>query len=210
MSGIDPAMLADLAQAYDSDVVRRNEAELDFRKPIIDKWADQLTPGCRIIELGAGTGQVAAYLTGRGFDVLALDLSPQNVEMCRRRGLTAVAADMARVGDLAVPGFEPPYDAAFAVNSLIHIPKDQLSAAVESIRSVLSTGAELLGVFWGGAPSEGVWDEDWTDPPRFFAVYADHELDSWEFPGFEKVSFEALDEDDEVGMHSLVIRLRAV
>lgn len=210
MSGIDPRLLSDLARAYDGDVVRRNEAELDFRKPIIDKWADQLTPGARIIELGAGTGQAAAHLTDRGFDVLATDLSPQNVAMCRERGLPAVVADMARIGELTAPEFAPPYEAAFAINSLIHIPKHLLTEALRSIRTTLKPGAELLGVFWGGEAGEGVWDEDWTDPPRFFSVYADEELRSWAFPAFERIGFEALEEDPEVGMHSLVVRLRAV
>ncbi len=210
MSAIDPAILADLAEAYDSDVVRRNAAGIDYRQPIVDKWLSHLTPGCRIVELGAGTGQVAAYLTARGFDVLAVDLSPENVAMCRQRGLRAVVADMASVAELDVPEFVPPYAAGLAINSLIHIPKDLLSAAMGSIRSSLETGAEFLGVFWGGEPTEGVWEEDWTDPPRFFSVYADEELESWEFPGFELISFEALEEDDEVGMHSLVVRLRAV
>ncbi len=210
MSAIDPAILADLSRAYDSDVERRNQAGVDYRQPIVDKWISHLTPGCRILELGAGTGQVAAYLTSGGFEVLAVDLSPENVAMCRRRGLSAVVADMAGVGELDVPEFVPPYDAGLAINSLIHIPKDLLSGAMESIRTSLRLGAEFLGVFWGGEATEGVWEEDWTDPPRFFSVYADEELEAWEFPGFEQIGFEALEEDDEVGMHSLVVRLRAV
>lgn len=210
MSGIDPAILSDLATAYDGDVIRRNDAEIDFRKPIVDKWIGELTDGSRIIELGAGTGQVAAYIAAAGFEVLAVDLSPENVAMCRKRGLSAVVADMARVGELDTPDYQPPYDAGLAINSLIHIPKDLLGPAMGSIRATLKTGGEFLAVLWGGESSEGVWDDDWTDPPRFFAVYADDELDAWEFPGFEKISFEALEKDHSVDMHSLVVRLRAV
>ena len=204
------ARLAALAAAYDSDAEERNKRVMAWRDEIIDRWAATLEPGARILELGAGTGQAAARLESQGFSVMALDLSPENVARCRERGLSAAVADVGRIEDIADPAFQPPYDAAFAFNSLIHFPKGELDAALTSIRTALSPGSPLMFTLWGGDSGEGIWEEDWTEPKRFFAYYDDAEAEALEFTAFERTSLTILDNEDELGLHSQIFELRAV
>jgi len=204
------ARLAALAAAYDSDAEERNKRVMAWRDKIIDRWAATLEPGARILELGAGTGQAAARLESQGFSVMALDLSPENVARCRDRGLSAAVADVARIEDITDPAFQPPYDAAFAFNALIHFPKSELDAALTSIRTALHPGSPLMFTLWGGDSGEGIWEEDWTKPKRFFAYYDDAEAEALTFTSFERTALTILDNADELGLHSQIFELRAV
>jgi len=206
----DGARLEALARAYDGDAARRAKAGLEWRRDLIDEWSRSLVQGARILELGAGTGQASARLANAGFEVFALDLSPGNVAECRQRGLAAAVGDMGNLEDLDDPQFEPPYDAAFAINALIHFPKAQLDGALSSIRTALVPGAPLLLTLWAGESSEGIWDTDWCDPPRFFSFYGDAEAASLVFTEFETIDFRTLDNSDAAGLHSAVFELRAL
>jgi SAM-dependent methyltransferase len=205
----DGDRLEALARAYDGDVARRHRGSLEWRRDLLDDWSRRLASRARILELGAGTGQASAHLAAAGFEMLALDLSPGNVDKCRQRGLAAVVADMGRLEEIDDPLFDPPYDAAFAINSLIHFPKAQLDNALGSIRTALKPGAPLLFTLWGGESSEGTWEDDWCDPPRFFSFFDDDEARRLQFTAFDTAEFRILDNSDSEGLHSLVFELRA-
>src|SRR3954462_14647971 len=62
-------------------------------------WAASAPPGCRVLELGAGTGRATASLARTGAQVVALELAPEMIAVARQRlsGLSNVwfvAADM--------------------------------------------------------------------------------------------------------------------
>src|SRR5262245_63997675 len=66
-----------------------------------DAWVLERAPG-RVLDVGAGGGRASLVLQERGQDVVALDVSPGAVEVCRRRGLKQVF--LGTVADLAASG----------------------------------------------------------------------------------------------------------
>ena len=73
----------DLVAAYDSDVERRNAmTPAVWRTDIVDRFTESAREldAESVLELGCGTGQLARYVADKGFDVVAIDLSPENVQ----------------------------------------------------------------------------------------------------------------------------------
>src|SRR5688572_16337634 len=73
----------------------------------------QLQPGQRVLDLGCGDGFLTRKLVERGFRVLGVDASPQQVEAARALGLSA------QVKDGEALDFEAEFDAVFS-NATLH------------------------------------------------------------------------------------------
>ena len=86
-------------------------------------------PPARVLEIGAGRGELAAHLVGAGYDVTAID--------------PAYASDLVRQLHLHELD-EPPasFDAAVAVVSLHHL--EPLAASCERLARLLRPGAALV------------------------------------------------------------------
>jgi SAM-dependent methyltransferase len=124
-----------------------------------------------LLELGAATGSDAAFFKANGLEVVCVDLSPQMVERCRARGLVAHVMDVA---DLRLP--PDSFDAVYAMNCLVHVPKSQLRGVLEGISRVIKPGGLCYLGLYGGRQFEGVWDDDYFDPKRFFCHHLDEDL----------------------------------
>lgn len=195
-----------LRAAYDFDAPRRNSNVLEgWRVGVLDDFLARLDPGAALLELGAGAGQAAVHARDQGYQVTAMDLSPANVALARERGIDA------QVGDFTDPGFDVgTFDGAFAMNSLLHVEKNLWERTLKVIRDSLRLGGIALIVVWGGENHEGYLDDEWTDPPRFFAFYSDNDFAALPTPGFERISLEFRHEDEEGGLHPQVLTLEAV
>ena len=99
--------------------------------PEVEDWmrANLPLPPARLLEVGAGEGELARSLRTSGYEVTAIDPKSESPDVQR----VALAA-------LRLP--EHPYDAAIAVVSLHHV--DPLAASVERLASILDPGAPLL------------------------------------------------------------------
>jgi SAM-dependent methyltransferase len=86
-------------------------------------------PPARILEVGAGDGELAATLTEAGYDVVAIDPDPRGANV---RGVALLELD------------EPPsaFDAAVAVVSLHHI--EPLAESLHKLGGLLRPGAVLV------------------------------------------------------------------
>lgn len=195
-----------IREAYDADVERRDAmTPAKWRTDIIDAFLSRLPDDARVLELGCGTGQLAAHVVRAGFALSAIDLSPGNVAATADRGIEAKVADFS---DL--PYADGTFDAAFAVQSLIHVPKDDLPDVHREIRRVLTDGSVLLSVTWGGESHEGPVEDEWLDPPRYFAFHTDDELLAIERPGFEVVDMSIVMATEHDDMRAQVLTLTAV
>jgi SAM-dependent methyltransferase len=78
------------------------------------------------------------------------------------------------VSDLRFPPGS--FDAVYAMNCLVHVPRADLPAVLLGIWRVLTEGGLFyLGVY-GGRDFEGVWEGDHYEPKRFFSHYPDEDL----------------------------------
>ena len=107
-----------------------------MRAQLMD-WLPQDLHGVRILDAGCGTGALALDAARRGADVVAIDLSPQLVDVARRRvdELQAGTPLAGRIDwhsgdmlDARLGGF----DHVVAMDSLIHYDEADMARIVES------------------------------------------------------------------------------
>jgi ubiquinone/menaquinone biosynthesis C-methylase UbiE len=164
------------------DEMIKHDWKLDERAAFLSR----LSPGSRLLEVGAGTGQDAVFFRDNGIeDVVVTDLTPEMVERCIEKGLDAHVRD---VMDLGFP--DASFDAVWTINCLLHVPTADLGAALIEIARVLRPdGLLYLGVYSTDPSSEGINDDDNHDPKRFFAFRPDDVMQRFVEERFEVVDF---------------------
>ncbi|WP_020547375.1 class I SAM-dependent methyltransferase [Nonomuraea coxensis] len=189
-------VIGPLRKAYDGGAKRRDgsgkqEWKLAERTAFLNVVRD--AGGGRMLEIGAGTGQDSAYFQDNGLDVVAVDLSPAMVSLCREKGLEAHVMDFLHL-DFAPESF----DAAYALNCLLHVPNVDLPAALEAVHTLLRPGGLFfLGVYGGGTlRGEGPFKGDHHEPPRFFSFRSDEEIQAFASRLFEIVDFHVVGSDE--------------
>ncbi|SDJ93086.1 Methyltransferase domain-containing protein [Nonomuraea jiangxiensis] len=198
-------VIGSLRTAYDGGARRRDGRgkapwKLAEREAFLGRLKGH---GCgRLLEIGAGTGHDSVYFRDNGLDVVAVDLSPAMVALCREKGLDAHAMDF--LGLDFPPGS---FDAVYALNCLLHVPNSDLPAVLEAVRTLMRPGGLFfLGVYGGaGRPREGTFDEDDHHPPRFFSFRSDEQLQEYARAAFEIVDFHVVGADDD-RFQSLTLR----
>lgn len=141
---------AAMAAGYDriaKEYVRRIYHELDgkpFDRAILDRFAARLRGRGLVCDMGCGPGHVARYLADCGLDVVGVDLSPGMVEQA-----AALNPDIEfRQGNmLALDEPDGQWAGIAAFYSIIHIPRDDVVAALAEMRRVLRPGGLLLLAF---------------------------------------------------------------
>lgn len=164
----------DTAGSYDqiaAEYSSRIYAELDGKpldRTLLEHFAERLRGHGEVCDLGCGPGHVARYLSERGLNVIGVDLSP---------GMVAQAAVLNpgipfRVGDmLALDVPDDSWAGIVAFYSIIHIPREQVVAALREMRRVLAPGASLLLAFHIGNETLHVaemWEQTVTLDFTFF------------------------------------------
>lgn len=140
-----------------------------------------------LLEIGAGSGKDSLFFQDQGLSVVCTDLSTEMINLCKVKGLEAH-----EMGFDALTFPEESFDAVWALNCLLHVPKHELEGILVGIKRVLkSDGYFYMGVY-GGRSSEGIWEEDFYEPKRFFSFYTNEELISVIEKHFTVISFTEL------------------
>jgi SAM-dependent methyltransferase len=197
-------VLARLRAAYDPSAADRDsQSKSDWkvteRRSFLERLRDE--GKTRLLELGAGSGQDSRFFQEQGLDVVTTDASPAMVAKCREKGLDAHVMDFMSLA--FAPGS---FDAAYALNSLLHVPNADIPAALGAIRALLEPGALLYIGVYGGDSFEGVKPDDWHDPPRFFSMRTDDELLQMVAPYFDVVDFHIVENESDGRFQSLTVR----
>ncbi len=140
-----------------------------------------------LLEIGAGTCADSLFFQENGLAVISTDLSPDMVNLCREKGLNACVMDFLSL-DFPVGSF----DAIYALNCLLHVPTHDLSAALQKLRVLLRPDGLFFLCVYGGIEQEGIYEDDWQDPPRFFAHHTDEFILRATSAFFDLVSFKAI------------------
>ncbi|ARI79236.1 SAM-dependent methyltransferase [Halobacillus mangrovi] len=165
-----------LAEAYNAHSLNRNESEIqDWKLYERASFLHRLTRTYKkkLLEIGAGPGKDSLFFQEAGLHVQATDLSPEMVEHCREKGLQA---EVMSFDQLTFQ--EETFDAVWALNCLLHVPKDQLEGVLMGIKRIMKPGGLFYMGVYGGIDQEGVWDKDFHHPKRFFSFYKDEFLES--------------------------------
>lgn len=155
-----------------------------------------------LLEIGAGTGKDSRFFQDNGLQVISTDISSEMVRLCRQKGLSAFLMDFYKLGFR-----EGSFDAIWALNCLLHVPKKEFPEILQGIQYVLKpTGFFYIGVY-GGREFEGIWQEDFYTPKRFFSFYPDQRIQEIVEVFFEVLYFKVVPlEEGKAHFQSMILR----
>lgn len=158
-----------IISAYDKDARRRAKANKQLWKrrdrTVFLSYLQQERKQ-NLLEIGAGVGHDSLYFKKHGLKVTTTDISSANIAQCRKQGLRAFVLDVYNLSRL-----RKKYDAIYALNCLVHVPKKDFEFILRKIkRSLKSEGLFYLGVY-GGIDCEGIYEKDYCRPKRFFSFF---------------------------------------
>jgi SAM-dependent methyltransferase len=159
--------------------------ERHFRQYVVPR-ADQFIAelkGPRVLDLGSGPGNHAAYFASKGKDVLCADLSERMVEKCRSKGLHAEVQD---IEHLTLPSGS--FDGIWAQASLLHVPKANVPSVVSKLNDLLTSGGVLAISVKEGTGEQWELNEKYPGTQRWFSYFTEEEI-----RGLFSEKFEVLD-----------------
>jgi SAM-dependent methyltransferase len=157
----------------------------------------------KLLEIGAGTGIHGKVFHDTGLDVVCTDLSPEMVRLCQEKGLTAYVMDFLSLDFRACS-----FDAIYALNCLLHVPKQDLPNVLKVIQDLLRPGGLFYLGQYGGLEREGTWREDHYEPKRFFSFLSDDQIKETTTEFFQLLCFRQIPLQGEVGFHFQSLMLR--
>lgn len=139
---------------YDEDgrlLTRHGNVEFQTTVRYIEKY---LSPGMRILEIGAATGRYSHFFARRGWRVDAVELLPHNIELFNRNMEPGEHISV-RQGDArnldGIPS--DAYDAVLLLGPMYHLftREDQLQALREAVRAAKPGGTVFAAYCMGDA-----------------------------------------------------------
>ncbi|OPA72789.1 hypothetical protein BVG16_32130 [Paenibacillus selenitireducens] len=194
-----------LSKSYDIDSHRRaNTKPVEWKLAEREEFLNKLLSSDKkkLLEIGAGPGIDSIYFKENGIEVTSVDLSAEMIRYCKEKGLQAYVMDFYHL-DFA----DNTFDAVYALNCLLHVPKNEIGDVLLGIRRIMKPGALFYMGLYGGNDSEGVWENDWCDPKRFFASYSDTSIRTLVGKYFKEISVNTIPlQDGQPHFQALILQ----
>lgn len=168
-------LYAELREAYDNLASGYGMADGEERvdEEVMRLFLKHVTAPAKILDMGSGPGQYSRCFAREGFDVVAMDNSPEMIKEAEERGLppgmSAVCVDMRKM-DFE----EESFHAVFALASLIHLTPDALPNVLNRVRAILVRDGLFLANFAisdKGLRRERESQTEYAQAGRFFQHY---------------------------------------
>lgn len=174
MSPNSSAIKADLQAFYDRDVERRKEKEppawkVKHRRRFLEQCREEECG--QLLEVGSGPGRDSTHFAQHGLNPVPTDLSFGMVLACRGYGLSPVQMDTYNLGFA-----DDTFDCVWSLNALLHVPKSSILRVWKEIHRVMRPGAIFFLGVYGGIDHEGIYENDWNRPRRFFSRFTDEDI----------------------------------
>lgn len=101
-------------------------------------FEELLTPGCRILDLGCGSGRDSKYFAGKGYDVVALD--PSSAMCTQTKTFAHVPVYAMKAEEIQ---FTNVFDGIWACASLLHVPRNEQENTLKKIAVALKDNGIL-------------------------------------------------------------------
>jgi SAM-dependent methyltransferase len=186
---MDEKLIGNLREAYDKRAAWRDERPYpEWKEKERANFLAYLKRENKrtLLEIGAGPGRDSLFFQQNGLEVVATDLSPEMVKLCRAKGLAAYVMDFASLD------FSEPFDAIFALNCLLHVPKSDLPAILQRLHGLLKPGGLFYMGVYGGQDFEGIYEADEHEPKRYFSLYLPEQIQEVVGRFFTPVYFRAI------------------
>ncbi|MGD9960082.1 class I SAM-dependent methyltransferase [Nocardioides sp.] len=142
---------------------------------IVQRFADELPSGARVLEIGSGPGHDALLLEAAGLSVRRTDVSREFVRLLRATGHDADVVD-----PLTDDLFDPVrplerYDAVWADACLLHVAREDLPIVSGRLADATRSDGLLYASFKEGDGEE--WStHGHVGAPRYFVYWRSHEV----------------------------------
>jgi SAM-dependent methyltransferase len=201
----DTDIKADLRSFYDRDVNRRKEKaaqgwKVDHRARFLNNCRESECE--RLLEVGSGPGRDSRFFVDHGLNPVPVDLSFEMVRTCRSNGLNSAQMDTYDLGFA-----DNTFDCVWSLNVLLHVPKTDIEKVWREIHRVMRPGAIFFLGVYGGIDHEGIYENDWNRPRRFFSRFTDADIQERIQNVFHLVTFERT-EIGLPGQHFQALTLR--
>lgn len=161
-----------VAPAYEA-LLRDDLATATYDRAVLGAFAELVSAGGSVLDVGCGPGRITGHLAGLGLDVAGVDLSPAMVAVALER-LPGLSFGVGSLEALDVP--DGSVAAVCAWYSLIHTPPERLPAAVAELARVLTPGGQLVTAFQAAPDGERARHRRIE---RAYGVELDDGMDAW-------------------------------
>ncbi len=116
--------------------------------PTVAEWAETITPGGFVLDLGCGVGRHAIYLGERGFRMAGVDISPTGVRLAQAACMERQIVFDGKVSDMTMlPWADMTFDAVLSTSTIHHHRRAGIVQALAEVRRLLKPAGLFLADF---------------------------------------------------------------